>query len=339
MDASPSKRIRTTQKPKYPKLGREYDQNAPNRKAYMTMLSGLPAEHIVHCTLIRQMIACHLMVPGVRRETRVVYKLYNACKPKNWQRTTKAIRDGATIYELGTAFHRRGTWTREKKTLPTPEDAGVLATEYDLDSSGVAYKTCPHITTIKFHKCGGLVPFTMDWRPLSRLARLSIACKPHIGLVRSLPESFCTSLTRLNYLSLAGGLYKIPAAIGEIKKLATLCLRNMDFSRNPLPDTMGDFRHLKTLCIEQCGMWGPIPQWIQRLVSLTRLELNDNTLTGALPPWMSKMTTLCVLDLSNNQLTGPLNLAALTKLTWVNLNGNHFELGLPPQLQPALKWP
>ncbi|XP_076884007.1 receptor-like protein EIX2 [Bidens hawaiensis] len=74
---------------------------------------------------------------------------------------------------------------------------------------------------------------------------------------------------------------------------------------------------LESLTIYSSGLYGPIPNSIQRLSSLKVLNLPGNRLNGSIPDSISRLSLLEMLDLSYNQLSGnlPYGLSQLSKLT------------------------
>ncbi len=315
MDTNPRKRIRV-KGTQYPKLEREYDQNVGNRRAYMTLLASLPHGHIIHCTRVRDMITSHLMVRGVRRETRAMYKLINRCKPYGARKLTKAIREGTTIYNL--------------KPVLSPMHTRISC-------SKISRNAQPHISSIEFSRCKALTPWTMDWASFHQLVLLEIGCGAGIQLKRPLTASFCCSLPNLHFLQLTGGVNHVPPEIDQLQNLQTLRLNSMDFTKpGSLPASIGNLPFLKDLIVETSNLCGPIPDWIFNLKRLQRLELGKNKLTGPIPSWLPTMP-LYVLDLSSNQLTGKLNLEQMTNLNYLDVNDNQFDFGLPPKFRPHIE--
>ena len=327
MSAAPKKRKRSPQK--YRRVPREYDENAGSRRAYMAMLSGLPKHHIVHSARIRSLITQHLMVPGVRRETRAIYKLYTTCKPRRWSKVTKCIRGGTTIYDLATPMHQRASCKQDN--VPRPSDCGLLK-----------YHDRRTIAHIRFEKCSGFPAWHMDWTPLRQLLSLTIQLVPSTKMTMALPDSFCDSFPNMHDLRLHGGLSSLPPSIVHMSSLKRLVLRNMGYHSGDtitslaLPDELGDL-NLHTLVLTNCQLQGPIPAMISRIKNLQVLELDDNHLTGPIPEWVPRLENLHVLDFSKNELTGTINFEAMSKLTFLDLRENHLRVpGIPAQLQPEL---
>ena len=57
-----------------------------------------------------------------------------------------------------------------------------------------------------------------------------------------------------------------------------------------------------TLILKNSGLSGPIPNKIEKLVNLVKLDLSENQLTGEIPLEIGKLTNLTTLDLHSNQL-------------------------------------
>lgn len=304
-DEAPRKRAKRSR----PRLVREYDQNAVNRRAYMTLLADLPNGHIMHSGRVRSMICQHLMVPGVRAETRTIYKLYGLCRPQFTARCMKAIRDGMTIYELG----QRGSGKELVRT------SGLLGS-FSPDEHGIH-----HITVLNFVMCMTVPKWYMNWRPLHRLTSLTIKIFYRHSLTRAIPGSFCDQLPNLQYLSVHGGVRKLPSNLSQLR-LHKLSLKYMNFAEHGLPELPAT---LKTLVLSECQLQGRIPDAISRLPWLQTLELDHNHFTGSIPSWMNSMKQLAVLDLAHNQLTGPFCLDRLTTLNYLDLRGNFLDPRVP----------
>ncbi|CAH1445178.1 unnamed protein product [Lactuca virosa] len=61
---------------------------------------------------------------------------------------------------------------------------------------------------------------------------------------------------------------------------------------------------LKVLSLVSLGIWGPLPNKIQRLNTLEYINLSYNFLYGSIPPTFSRMVSLQSVNLDGNFLNG-----------------------------------
>ncbi|XP_028765044.1 probable inactive leucine-rich repeat receptor-like protein kinase At3g03770 [Neltuma alba] len=127
-----------------------------------------------------------------------------------------------------------------------------------------------------------------------------------------------------------------------------------NFSMDSFVATLARLTSLKVLRLVSLGMWGPLPNKIQRLNELDHLDLSSNFLYGSIPPkisnianlrvlalddnffnstipvWFNSLTNLTVLGLSNNRLKGQLgDFSALSALEVLDLRENRLASTLP----------
>ena len=100
----------------------------------------------------------------------------------------------------------------------------------------------------------------------------------------------------------------------------------------PLPDSIGNLKHLQTLYIDYCeGINGTVPESYGNLLTLTDISLARNNLTNyTIPQSWSRFSNLSYLQLSN--LVGELPTwigQSWPKLSILLMYGNNFSGGIP----------
>lgn len=97
-----------------------------------------------------------------------------------------------------------------------------------------------------------------------------------------------------------------------------------------LPRSIGNFTKLTDLVLELNCLQGPVPDELERLLSLEVLYMNHNRFSGSLPD-LSKLVNLLVFDFYTNELTGdiPPYLELFTQLVYLDLYKNHFTGCIP----------
>ena len=162
---------------------------------------------------------------------------------------------------------------------------------------------------------------------------------------------------------------EIPASVGKLEELGYLVLRSLelqgeipnlerlghlrqlDLSYNNLsgeiPDSLRYLSDLESVNLGNNrpraglagGLSGPIPTWIGRLGSLSKLHLGGKQLIGPIPESIGDLGELTELGLSPNNLSGmiPAGLIALVpKLEILLLAGNDFTGPVPESFRPPL---
>ena len=93
--------------------------------------------------------------------------------------------------------------------------------------------------------------------------------------------------------------------------------------------------HITELYLNGQQLTGSIPADIEKLTSLTYLNLSENYyLTGSIPDDIGKLTSLRDLDLSSTKLTGsiPADIGNLTSLTSLILSRNQLTGSIPDDI-------
>ncbi|CAA7391153.1 unnamed protein product [Spirodela intermedia] len=128
-------------------------------------------------------------------------------------------------------------------------------------------------------------------------------------LTGEIPKSF-NSLRSLTYLSLSNNsLTNIASAFETLQQCPNLTnlVLTINFRGEGMPSAgIQGFHSLKLLVVANCGLSGPVPQWLSGCSELQLLDLSWNKLEGTIPPFFGNLDFLFYLDLSNNSLTGPI---------------------------------
>ncbi|XP_062167094.1 probable LRR receptor-like serine/threonine-protein kinase At3g47570 [Alnus glutinosa] len=127
------------------------------------------------------------------------------------------------------------------------------------------------------------------------------------------------------------------------KRVMVLKLKGQRLGGTITP-SMGNLTYLTGINLRNNSIYGEIPQELGRLQRLQHLNLSFNSIGGSLPTNLSHCTlpfevgnleNLGVLDLSENRLYGeiPASLGSCTSLVNLYLEGNSFEVAIPPYLK------
>ncbi|XP_071731747.1 probable inactive leucine-rich repeat receptor-like protein kinase At3g03770 [Rutidosis leptorrhynchoides] len=106
---------------------------------------------------------------------------------------------------------------------------------------------------------------------------------------------------------------------------------SQNFSMDSLIATLSRLSSLKVLSLVSLGIWGPLPNKIQRLYTLEYIDLSYNFLYGAIPPTFTRLASLQSVNLDGNFLNAsfPDRVDLLSNLTSLSLNENGFTGPLP----------
>ncbi|KAK6119066.1 hypothetical protein DH2020_047184 [Rehmannia glutinosa] len=133
---------------------------------------------------------------------------------------------------------------------------------------------------------------------------------------------------------------QLSSDIAKLSELQTLDLSYNKDMIGPLPAAIGDVRKLASLILVGCGFSGPIPPSIGSLQRLRYLSLNSNNFIGEIPPSIGNLANLYWLDLADNRLSGtiPVSNGSSPGLDML-VNTKHFHFGknqlsgeIPPRL-------
>ncbi|TYI87729.1 hypothetical protein E1A91_D04G156100v1 [Gossypium mustelinum] len=147
-----------------------------------------------------------------------------------------------------------------------------------------------------------------------------------------------SSLTNLEELSMNNLSAVVPAFLAHLPNLTSLrlkilqvrMLQSLDVLDNEkLQGSLTKFHHngsLQNLVLSGTNFSGSLPQSIDKLVNLTRLDLSSCNFSGAIPSSVSNLQQLVYLDLSLNNFTGQIPCFDLSKnLAHVDLSYNKLS--------------
>ncbi|KAF8049374.1 hypothetical protein N665_2223s0001 [Sinapis alba] len=98
-----------------------------------------------------------------------------------------------------------------------------------------------------------------------------------------------------------------------------------------LPEKINRLSSLEILNVSSNFLFGPIPHELSSLASLQTLILDENMFSGLLPDWIGSLPGLAVLSLRKNAFNGslPSSLRTLSGLRVLSLANNRFDGALP----------
>ncbi|MFQ6652845.1 hypothetical protein Gotur_024525 [Gossypium turneri] len=161
---------------------------------------------------------------------------------------------------------------------------------------------------------------------LQKLKNLSIIHLDRNNLSAVVP-AFLAHLPNLTSLRLSScGLHgQFPREILQVRMLQTVDVLDNKKLQGSLPE----FHHngsLQNLVLSGTNFSGSLPQSIDKLVNLTRLDLSSCNFSGAIPSSVSNLQQLVYLDLSFNNFTGQIPCFDLSKnLARVDLSHNKLS--------------
>ncbi|XP_076901968.1 putative inactive leucine-rich repeat receptor-like protein kinase At3g03770 [Bidens hawaiensis] len=104
-----------------------------------------------------------------------------------------------------------------------------------------------------------------------------------------------------------------------------------NFSMDSLIATLSRLTSLKVLSLVSLGIWGPLPNKIQRLYTLEYIDLSFNFLYGSIPPIFTRLVNIQSVNLDGNYLNNsfPEGVDLLSSLTSLRVKDNSFSGQLP----------
>lgn len=321
------------------KIFKEYDVNAVNRRAYLTMLAGLArGAHILHSTNVRARIGAHLFVPNVRQRSRQILRLYEHCRPDMYTKVVRAIKSGvATVSDL---------IRNSDNPIHVGYISGIVGPSNSLGG--------PPLTRLDLVRCKQFPRPVFNWRPIGlHLLQLHITMSfnrnPETNAA-PLPVSFCESFPKLNVLTICDGVRgPLPNNFDRLTNLRKLeIIRGVTPTgiTSEFPASICKLPNLEILKLVTCGLSGQIPSEIGNTTTLQTLDLSCNLFTGVIPSSIGNLTRLRELNLGVNQLQEPIpsSLEGLEQLRKLNLRCNPLEttagriLGIPKQFTVHFAW-
>ena len=138
-------------------------------------------------------------------------------------------------------------------------------------------------------------------------------------------------LSKVKRIKMGGALVETLQS-GDLDGLVSL--EELDLRENRLesiPEGLENLTHLKRVDLSHNHLKGPLPPGLGKLENLEWLYLFDNELSGPIPASWANLKSLIGLYLGRNQLTGPLppELSRLENLQYLDLYHNHFSGPLP----------
>ncbi|GJT57986.1 probable inactive leucine-rich repeat receptor-like protein kinase isoform X1 [Tanacetum coccineum] len=106
---------------------------------------------------------------------------------------------------------------------------------------------------------------------------------------------------------------------------------SQNFSMDSLIATLSRLTSLKVLSLVSLGIWGPLPNKIQRLYTIESVDLSYNFLYGSFPPTFTRLVSLQSINIDGNYLNGsfPDGVDLLSSLNSLSLSDNGFSGQLP----------
>ncbi|XP_020081931.1 LRR receptor-like serine/threonine-protein kinase GSO1 [Ananas comosus] len=174
-----------------------------------------------------------------------------------------------------------------------------------------------------------VIPISLPHINITSLRVLKIASNN----INSTIPRWIWNLTGITYLDLSFNQFHgfIPSELSFLKSLKVLLLRYNNF-KGVSPKAFNNLCNLSTLDLNSVGFTGRGIRSVERLSSCTQQNLQilrfaDNKLRGNLSGWLERMTSLTNIDLSGNSLNGtiPIGVWRLPNLTALYLESNFLE--------------
>ncbi len=256
---------------------------------------------------------------------------------------------GETSYDIQVrAENAKGTGPWSETTTGTPADPSVCVAEGavgDATNTGLV-SDCEALLEARDTLAGS---GSFNWSETTsiaqwegvrlggtpqRITRLALPSKGLDGTISSVLGSL-SMLTDLNLRSnaLTG---EIPGELGNLTNLRVLNLHSNKLSGD-IPD-LSRITGLEELylpnnydeTVQDSGLTGPVPSWLNGMTNMRELWLWGNSLTGSIPD-LSGMTSLQKLKLANNMLTGGVPDGSMLppNVTWLIIDRNPLGGTIP----------
>eukprot|EP01052_Picozoa_sp_SAG31_P021774 SAG31_NODE_1700_length_7499_cov_2.107973_6_plen_846_part_01 len=235
------------------------------------------------------------------------------------------LKNGSLPESLGNLSHLTTLWVRDNELQELPPAVRRLEKLQSLDAENISMRTLPawigNLRDLDYLLVSGngLTEIPPDVGKLSSLTELNVANNRLVALPSTLSKC-----TRLLYLRAGDN------QITSIDDNFTLdSVQNVHLGNNrlvQLPATKSILWPSLTTLNVSGNELQRLPDWIGRVASLGRLELQDN-LFQALPPWTcaSGNGTLSYIDASNNRLRSLPHDFSSTTLTHFYVRSNPLE--------------
>ncbi|KAK4791725.1 hypothetical protein SAY86_032138 [Trapa natans] len=212
------------------------------------------------------------------------------------------------------------------KQLKDAVDPASVTPGSCLASWDFAYDPCDSLFSDRF-TCG----FRCDSIGSNRITEIALDQAGYSSA--SLSAVHWSHLPLLQSLDLSGNSFSgpIPAAY-SLSNLTRLSLSRNFFSGS-IPASLGpSLPGLHELFLDNNAIDGAIPETLNSLTSLVRLELQANKLAGAVPE-LASLRALSYLDLSDNALSGSIPSLLPPYLVQISMRNNLIEGTVPPTVQ------
>ena len=120
-------------------------------------------------------------------------------------------------------------------------------------------------------------------------------------------------------------------SLSELRSLSIIHLDGNPFNA-PVPEFIANFINLTSLHLSFCGLKGTFRENVFQIPTLQTLDLSNNELLqGALPDAIDNLTMLSRLDLSNGNFSGsiPNSMANLVQMVYLDMSFNSFTGPIP----------
>ena len=225
-----------------------------------------------------------------------------------------------------------GPWSETATGTPTSSDCVIEGAVTDATNTGLI-SDCEALLATEDTLAGSA---SLNWSedtPIGQWEGVSLGGTPQ----------------RVNRLNLDGkGLDgTISSELGGLSMLTYLNLRSNELN-GEIPEELGILTNLRVLNLHSNRLSGDIPD-LSRITGLEELYLpnnydqtvQDSGLTGPVPKWLNGMTNIRELWLWGNRLTGSIpDLSGMTSLQKLKLANNDLTGGVPgtSELPPNMTW-
>ncbi|KAL8090907.1 putative LRR receptor-like serine/threonine-protein kinase At1g07650 isoform X3 [Apium graveolens] len=145
------------------------------------------------------------------------------------------------------------------------------------------------------------------------------------------PDGIC----HVEYIILKGQSLDgiLPPSLAKLPYIKDIDLTN-NYLHGTIPREWSSLR-LDYLCVIVNRLSGTIPDYLEKITTLTYLALESNQFSGTVPPELGNLVNLKSLMFSSNSLTGmlPTSFARLTNLTDFRISDNNFTGQIPEFIQ------
>ncbi|KAK4582392.1 hypothetical protein RGQ29_025533 [Quercus rubra] len=192
--------------------------------------------------------------------------------------------------------------------------------------------SAPNLRVLSMSDCHLSGPFDPSLSELRSLSIIHLDGNPFNAPVPEFIANFI-NLTSL-HLSFCGLKGTFRENVFQIPTLQTLDLSNNELLHGALPDTIDNLSMLSRLDLSNCNFSGSIPNSMANLVQLVYLDMSFNSFTGPIPSF-SMAKNLTQINLFHNKLTGQITSTHwndLPNLVNLHLSFNSLEGSVPVSL-------